>query len=38
LPTRYFHTVFTVDHALNPVILTNKGKRQIKHTVIVGGD
>jgi hypothetical protein len=26
LPTRYFHVVFTVDHALNPVILTNKGK------------
>ncbi len=24
LPTRYFHVVFTVDHALNPVILTNK--------------
>jgi Transposase zinc-binding domain/Putative transposase len=26
LPTRYFHAVFTVDHALNPVILTNKHK------------
>jgi len=26
LPTRYFHAVFTVDHALNPVILTNKRK------------
>jgi hypothetical protein len=26
LPTQYFHVVFTVDHALNPVILTNKGK------------
>jgi hypothetical protein len=26
LPTRYFHAVFTVDHALNPVMLTNKGK------------
>lgn len=26
LPTRYFHTVFTVTHELNPVVLTNKGK------------
>jgi hypothetical protein len=26
LPTRYFHAVFTVDHALNPLILTNKAR------------
>jgi len=24
LPVRYFHVVFTLDHALNPVVLTNK--------------
>lgn len=26
LPTRYFHVVFTVPHALNPVVLANKRK------------